>query len=110
MADIPGLSIQDVLAQTPLIDGKDAVNARDIKTREEARKLADEFEALFVQEMLTPVFDQIETDGPFGGGQAEAAFRPMLLEQYSRSLVESGGIGVADAVMTEILRMQGLEE
>lgn len=81
----------------------------EAQTREEAEKLAKEFEAMFLQEMLQPIFDQIETDGPFGGGQAEAAFRPMLLENYAKSISDSGGIGISDSILTEILRMQGLE-
>ena len=80
------------------------------QTREEAEHLAKEFETMFLAEMLKPVFEQIETDGPFGGGQAEEAFRPMLVENYAKSLSDSGGVGIADSVLTEILRMQGLEE
>lgn len=80
-----------------------------VDTRAKAEETAKEFEALFLQEMLAPVFNQIETDGPFGGGQAEAAFRPLLLEEYARNISEAGGIGVADAVLAEILRLQGLE-
>ncbi len=64
---------------------------------------------MFLQEMLQPIFDQIETDGPFGGGQAEAAFRPMLLENYAKSMSNTGGVGISDAILNEILRMQGLE-
>ena len=87
--------------QTPNVSG--------VNTRAKAAEVAQEFEAMFIQEMLAPVFNQIETDGPFGGRQAEAAFRPMLLEEYARNIAEAGGIGIADSVMTEILRMQGLE-
>ena len=78
--------------------------------REKARTVAQEFESMFVSEMLRPVFEQIDTDGPFGGGQAEAAFRPLLVEQYSKSIADVGGVGVSDAIMSEILRIQGLEE
>ncbi len=81
----------------------------EAQTREQAEKLAKEFEAMFLQEMLQPIFDQIETDGPFGGGQAEAAFRPMLLENYAKSMSNTGGVGISDAILNEILRMQGLE-
>ncbi len=82
----------------------------EAQTREKAEEMAKEFETMFLAEMLQPIFNQIETDGPFGGGQAEDAFRPMLTEQYAKSLSNAGGIGIADSVLTEILRMQGLED
>jgi flagellar protein FlgJ len=80
-----------------------------VGSRAEAEKVAKEFERMFIAEMLQPMFAGIETDGPFGGGAAEDMFRPMLLDRYADSVAESGGIGIADAVLKEILRMQGLE-
>jgi Rod binding domain-containing protein len=33
----------------------------------------------------------------------------MLLDQYADAIAKGGGIGIADSVMKEILKMQGLE-
>lgn len=106
MADLalPGAPPVDMLAQR-----KAAPNVADVKTREQARHVAEQFERMFISEMLGPMFQGIETDGPFGGGNAEATFRPMLLDQYADSIAKQGGIGIADKVMAEILKMQGLE-
>ena len=106
MADlgIPGAPPVDVLAQR-----KATPNIADVKTREQARHVAQQFERMFISEMLGPMFAGIETDGPFGGGNAEATFRPMLLDQYADSIAKQGGVGIADKVMKEILKMQGLE-
>lgn len=106
MADIgiPAAPV-DVLAQR-----KAALpNVADVHTREQARGVALQFERMFIAEMLGPMFQGIETDGPFGGGGAESTFRPMLLDQYADSIAKGGGIGIADSVMKEILKMQGLE-
>lgn len=83
--------------------------ARGVHTRAEAEKVAKDFEAMFVGQMLAPMFAGLSTEAPFGGGQAEAAFRPMLIDKYADALTKQGGFGVADAVLKEILRMQGLE-
>jgi flagellar protein FlgJ len=80
-----------------------------VKTRQQAEAVAEQFERMFVSEMLKPMFEGIKTDGPFGGGNAEDTFRPMLLDQYADGVAKSGGIGIKDAVLKEILRMQGLE-
>lgn len=110
MTDLPIPSPIDTSLSTPSRIENASYKFTAAKTREEAERLAKEFETMFLAEMLQPVFNQIETDGPFGGGQAEEAFRPMLVENYAKSLSDSGGVGIADAVLTEILRMQGLEE
>ena len=80
-----------------------------VKTRQQAEAVAEQFERMFVSEMLKPMFEGIKTDGPFGGGNAEDTFRPMLLDQYADGVAKGGGIGIKDAVLKEILRMQGLE-
>ena len=79
------------------------------RTREDAQSVAREFERMFLAEMLRPMFEGIETDGVFGGGTAEEVFRPLLIDRYAEQIASSGGIGIADAVLGEILRMQGLE-
>jgi len=80
-----------------------------VKTRQQAEAVAEQFERMFVSEMLKPMFEGIKTDGMFGGGNAEDTFRPMLLDQYADGVAKGGGIGIKDAVLKEILRMQGLE-
>ena len=106
---MPDLSLPatpiDVLAQRK----PGAPDVSGVKTRDEARHVAQQFERMFISEMLGPMFAGIETDGPFGGGNAEASFRPMLIDQYADAIAKGGGIGIADSVMKEILKMQGLE-
>ena len=80
-----------------------------VQTRAQAEEIAQQFERMFITEMLQPMFSGVETNGPFGGGQGEEVFRPMLLDQYADAVAKGGGIGIADAVMKEILRLQGLE-
>ncbi|HEX5008331.1 MAG TPA: rod-binding protein [Hyphomonadaceae bacterium] len=80
-----------------------------IQTRAQAEQVAQQFERMFITEMLQPMFAGIETDGPFGGGEGEDVFRPMLLDQYADAVAKGGGVGIADTVLKEILRLQGLE-
>jgi Rod binding domain-containing protein len=73
---------------------------------ESVRRVAQEFEALFLSEMLAPAFESVDTDGLFGGGQSEKIFRSMMVQEYGKAIAQSGGVGIADAVQREILRMQ----
>ncbi len=75
---------------------------------DEIRRAAEEFESVFLSEMLAPMFESLSTDGLGGGGQGEQMFRPMLVERYAEAISQAGGIGIADAVVREMLRMQGM--
>ncbi|HLI67519.1 MAG TPA: rod-binding protein [Caulobacteraceae bacterium] len=69
---------------------------------------AQSFESVFVSNMLGEMFAGVSTDGPFGGGSGEAAFRSFLMDAIGQQIVKRGGIGVAQAVQREMLKMQGL--
>ncbi len=73
---------------------------------EAARQTAIEFEAVFLSQMLAPMFEGLGKDPLFGGGPGEDIYRSMLVEEYSNSIARTGGIGIADAVQREILRLQ----
>jgi Rod binding domain-containing protein len=73
----------------------------------QAAKAAQEFEAVFLSQMLQPMFDGLKTDGAFGGGFAEEIYRGLLLEHIGRDMAATGGFGLGDAVMAEMVRMQG---
>ncbi|NWH08242.1 MAG: rod-binding protein [Alphaproteobacteria bacterium] len=71
-----------------------------------ARAAAKDFEAVFISQMLEQMFSGIKTDGPFGGGSGEGIFRSLMLQEYGRTIADNGGIGIADNVMSELMRMQ----
>ena len=70
------------------------------------KKAAQEFEAVFLNQMLAPMFEGLSTDGLGGGGVGEEMFRPMLIDTYAKSIAQAGGIGVADSIVSEFTRMQ----
>jgi len=71
-----------------------------------AREAAEQFEAVFLSQMLEPMFAGLDTGGPFGGGQGEKVFRSLMIQEYGRLISRAGGVGIADHVMAEILRVQ----
>jgi Rod binding domain-containing protein len=83
-----------------------AAATRGAAGHETAKRVGQEFEALFLSEMLGPVFESTDTDGLFGGGEGEKIFRSMMVQEYGKAIAQSGGVGIADAVQREILRMQ----
>lgn len=71
-----------------------------------AREAAQEFEAVFLAQMVSYMFAGIKTNEIFGGGAGEDVYRSMMAQEYGKTLAKSGGIGIADQVMNEIIRIQ----
>ena len=78
----------------------------NIKSSKESTTVAQEFEAAFLGQMLQPMFTNVDAESPFGGGAAEQTFRPMLINEFANALSAKGGVGVADAVLREMVRIQ----
>lgn len=70
------------------------------------RETAEAFEASFLSQMLKPMFEGLSTEAPFGGGDAEETWRGFLVEAMAKQMAGAGGIGLADSVMSEMLKMQ----
>ena len=75
-------------------------------TPEDAMKVGRQFEQMFMSQMLTPMFAGLDTDGPFGGGHGEQLMRSFQTDAFAQSIVSRGGIGLAQNVAREILRLQ----
>lgn len=71
-----------------------------------ARETAEQFEAVFLAQMLSPMFETVPTDSFMGGGHAESVYRGMMVEEMGKSLAKQGGIGIADSVYREIIKLQ----
>lgn len=79
------------------------------KTRAQIEHAAKQFEAAFIGQMLGPMFEGLDSSGPFGGGAGEAAFKSFLLDAVAKQMAGAGGLGLSDDVTRQMLKMQGLE-
>ena len=70
------------------------------------KKTAQDFEASFLSEMYKPMFEGLQTDGPFGGGEAEGTWRSFLIDAMAKQTVKAGGVGLSNVVMSEMIKMQ----
>lgn len=104
MIDSPLIPVAATLQAGQSELSKDQVNS-DVAQRA-TLKASEEFEALFIAEMLAPVFEGLETEGMFGGGSGEKIYRSMMVQEYGKAIARAGGVGISDTVQREILRMQ----
>ena len=93
-----------------LQSGKAAPNVGKNLTADKARQTAIDFEAFFLSQMLQPMFASIGTEPPFGGGHAETIWRSMMVDEMGKSMAKAGGIGIADSIHREILRLQEVQK
>ena len=85
-------------------------NVPQTKDLEKLRKTSQEFEAVFLSQMMKPMFEGIEAEAPFGGGNAENMYRSLMVDEYGKAIAQSGGIGIADQVMREMIKMQEAQQ
>ena len=74
------------------------------------RETAEAFEASFLSQMLKPMFEGLQTDGMFGGGEAEGQWRSFMIDAMAKQTVKAGGIGLADQVVAQMLKMQEMDQ
>ena len=89
-------------AATATLAGKpDAAAGRPAK----AKAAGEDFEAVFLNSMFQQMFSGVG-QGPFSGGPGANIWRSFLTDEYSKSFVKAGGIGIAAQVQRELLAHQ----
>lgn len=72
----------------------------------QARKAAQEFEGVFLSQMLQPMFKDLAPAEPFGGGPGDEVWRTMQVDEFGKALAKAGGIGLSEAIYRQMMKMQ----
>ena len=97
---------------TPTINGRpdvaliEALKKVSPQAQQKAKASAQDFEAVFLNAMLQPMFSGIKADGPFGGGTGSDAWRSMLTDEYAKGIAKSGGVGISNDVFRTLIMQQ----
>ncbi|MES2725012.1 MAG: rod-binding protein [Pseudomonadota bacterium] len=102
MADIAAPSV-NVTPPAPA-----PMSVAELAKRGQIAKTAKDFEGSFLTVMLGQMMKDVKVSEPFGGGQGEEMFKSFMNEAMAKQVVKTGGIGVADIVAKEMLKLQGL--
>lgn len=84
----------------------DAASKLSSKTLQGIDKSAQEFEGMFLAEMLSHMFEGVEVDPEFGGGHGEEMFRSMLVQEYGKEIAKGPGLGIAANVKQAMIAAQ----
>jgi peptidoglycan hydrolase FlgJ len=88
-------------AATAALAGKDSGAGRAAK----AKAAGEDFEAVFLNSMFQQMMSGIG-QGPFSGGHGANIWRSFLTDEYSKSFVKAGGVGIASEVTRALLAQQ----
>ena len=70
-------------------------------------RAAKGFEGMAIGALLAPMFATVHgAHGPFGGGNAEATWEPMLVSAIGKQIAKGGGLGLAVPVFHALLAAQ----
>ena len=104
---------QAQLPATPLTTSSDILNSvsagtatSSASTNDPLMEKAQEFEAVFLNEMLQNMFVGLEDGGTYGTEEGSDAWKSMLINEYATIISESGGIGIASSVHSQLLALQ----
>lgn len=67
-----------------------------------AKKVAQDFESLFVGMMIKSMRETVGKDKLTNGGHGEEVYRSLLDQEYARALTEHGGVGMATMLERQI--------
>jgi len=80
--------------------------AQALAANKKAKDSAREFEAVFLGQVTQLMLENVQTDEQFGGGHGEDMFKGVLAEKLGKQMAKVGGIGLAPAVMDQIIKLQ----
>lgn len=77
------------------------------KQRQQAKKVSQDFEALFVGMMMKSMRATVGKDKLTGGGHGDEVYLSMLDQEYATASVKrGGGLGIAKIIEKDIIRQQ----
>ncbi len=94
-----GHLVGQALNQTPkMAKGQD---------REKLQQTAQQFEAIFIQQMFKEMRNSIPEGGLIKRGNADSIYTQLQDAEAAKVMAERGGIGLADLMLQELLKQDG---
>lgn len=84
------------------------LDGRDVQTKDAKKfdKTLQDYEAVYLSQMVSHMYAGVEVDPMFGGGAGEETMRSLLINEYGKKMAANGGIGLAAAMKKQLLQQQ----
>ncbi|MFW5782109.1 MAG: rod-binding protein [Candidatus Muiribacteriaceae bacterium] len=70
--------------------------------KEELKKTCQEFESLFVNQLMKEMRKTVDKSGFIDGGHGEEIFQSMLDEEYAKEISKSQTLGLSDMLYSQL--------
>ncbi len=68
----------------------------------ELKEACQQFEAIFVKQMLSSMRSSVQKSGFINGGMSEKIFEDMLFDEYANKMSQSGQFGLGDQIYNQM--------
>lgn len=93
------LASQAAIPSASLPMGKNMTDAQ-------ATAASKDFESMFISQMLEQMFGDSIGEEAYGDAESSEIYKSMMVDAYGKEIGKSGGIGIADYVKKELLKLQ----
>ncbi len=101
------LTLQSAQSQAGAAQTNALAAAAHSKNAAKNAQLGQKFETMALSNLLSPMFEGLSTDGPFGGGQGEETMRSFYIDAIAKEMSKRGGVGISHMMQKELLKLQG---
>jgi flagellar protein FlgJ len=100
---VPNISRSQESTRSTAARAEASVRAqRTIDKSSRLYKVSQEFEAIFIKQMLNVMRKSVNKTGLMDGGMAEEIFEDMLYDEYAQKMAENSGFGIADMIYRQL--------
>ena len=75
-------------------------------TMDQIDKASKDFESMFVAQMIEQMFGDSQGPEAFGSSDTADIYKGMMADEYGKQISKAGGIGIADHVKRELMKLQ----
>lgn len=75
-------------------------------TEQQAEAASHDFESMFISQMVEQMFGDSVGEEAFGDADSGQIYKGLMIDAYGKEIAKSGGIGIAEYVKKELLKLQ----
>ena len=106
--DSANLSLSNLRFQTPTLPASGAAPSGKIDKNSELYKAAEDFQSIFIKQMLDTMRKTVNKTSETEQSQGEAIFEDMLYDEYAKKMSKSAGFDLADNLYRQMSFLQNL--
>ena len=72
--------------------------------------VSKDFESLFISQMTEQMFGESMGSEAFGSEDTDEIYKGLMVKEYGKMITQSGGIGIAQNIKSELLKQQEMHE